>query len=715
MLKVQRSTETLITPRSVVARPILAPVPPAIPQRALLDETHVAEQEHLPLAETRNGNWFKDRFDSNLIWYVPSFALVDDPDAAFTFAASQTGEIDVHGNPYNVGRLTLGLKKSIPADVLALRTQIASAQLREVPLNNLSVSLSATAKDANGGDQPLAWPCAVAPSGDSLLLLTINPILSEQVIFLYESLVHQESVRLSISAAYTVWRQLRRFLGPHRVFVRPRPMIMIMMARPDIAGNRRFVDVDPPDLQDRAATDQGEQSAPDPYARVSLPFTLVVPVARKFAADPYRLKFTVATGGGVSRPIIGVQDLQTFKGSQTQFTELKLLGNVSERYPSIARLYLGILSSTIVVIPARYVILRQSSSCAAVCQALVDSSPGLNAGCKFQFEFTLVPDVSPIDLLQLAQDISAHPDPETKGCTLRLPDFLKNDVPSTLETPFVTSFRYTQGPGEPHTFLLSVDIKEVAAGIPAVANANMLIDQLRSAHEPFLSGALAIKLDDGFPTPIAIPVLLNFKETNGTEGLSFLADESSKVVTLTNNSVFDLTLSRSALVTPQSMTVMEIGKGLPSGQALSLPLPADHAGLNVIVDAELAITDSLSKTDLFKYLQFNPVDVQNTQYTLGVNGATLNFDVRGIDHIDVQISLTNLPNITVPLFTLHKLRKLDSATILLPLNHAISELSATLSCTLHFVDATRASGTCTLQNDFVHTPIFMLKDADVPA
>src|SRR5262249_49377843 len=160
-----------------------------------------------------------------------------------------------------------------------------------VPLNNLSVSLSAMAKDPNGGDQPLVWPCAVAPSSDSLLLLTIDPILGDQVIFLYENLVNQDTVRLSISAAYTVWRQMRRFPRPQRVFVRPGPMIM---ARPNIAVNHRFIDVDLAELQDRVVDESSGQNAPDPYARVSLPFTLVVPVARKFAADPYRLKFTVA-------------------------------------------------------------------------------------------------------------------------------------------------------------------------------------------------------------------------------------------------------------------------------------------------------------------------------------------------------------------------------------------------------------------------------------
>src|SRR5258708_31786526 len=117
------------------------------------------------------------------------------------------------------------------------------------------------------------------------------------------------------------------------------------------------------------------------------------------------------------------------------------------KYPSFSRLYIGVLSRTIIAIPARYAITRGSTGCAALCQALLDSSPTSTSGCRFQFAFSLAPVISPIDLLQLSQDIGAYPG--SKDCTLQLPTQFDSGATSTLVTPFKSSCVYAGGPS-PH-------------------------------------------------------------------------------------------------------------------------------------------------------------------------------------------------------------------------------------------------------------------------
>lgn len=707
-------------------------------QRALVNETMLAtslvKEENLPLAGTRNGSWFKDRYNPKIIWYLPTFTLVDDPDSNFAFEASQTNEVDDQGFPFNKCRLTFGIRKVVPEDLTILRTNDPSVELREIPLINFDISLRSIVKDhATGEDRPIIWHGTFTQNGDSMFLFSIDNILGTSVIGLYVSLVNDGSAILSVSGIYTVWQEPAKPFVVWSVISGTRPAseatrlasISNVLTRnnvktSDATGIVRRFDVAltrprsilTPTSVSRVHTNKTDGEIPSlSYERSSISFALDVPLGVKFARDPYRLKFTVSKGG-ISRPIIDVSDLRDYNVTRSEFTELKLLGNVSSRYKTIDRLYLGILSRTIMVIPTRYVILRETNSCAAVCNALVDSSPGLNAGCKFQFGFTIVADFSPIDILQLQQDLKSHS--ETKDCTLSFPDLIKEGIASTLDTVFVTSFKYSKGSGELNSFLLSVEIKEGITGNPAVAIANMLINQLRSAHEPFLSGSLDIKIDEYFATPLRVPVLLSFKETNGNDGIVFFSDESTKTITLTNLSSFDLNLSRLALITSKGATIMDFSRSLPVGQTLSVPLPENHTDLKILVDAELPITDSISKENFFKYLRFQTVDVQNTQYILGLNGSSINFDNKGIDRIDVQIRFTDLPQINIPPLSILNLRKIDSTKVLVPLDHAMGVLNSDLLATVHFIDSGRVNTTFTVANDFVANPIFMLKDSDLP-
>src|SRR5262249_22386238 len=150
-----------------------------------------------------------------------------------------------------------------------------------------------------------------------------------------------------------------------------------------------------------------------------------------------------------------VHDLKDFSLTQSEFTELKALGDISQRYATLSRLYIGVLSRTIVVVPRRYAIVRGRFGCAALCMALVDSSAADGSKCKFEFDFTIAGDVSRIEFLKLTQEISSRED--LKDYKLKLPDFQRETPPSTLQTTFKSDVQFPAGT-DAHTFALTVSI-----------------------------------------------------------------------------------------------------------------------------------------------------------------------------------------------------------------------------------------------------------------
>jgi hypothetical protein len=360
------------------------------------------------------------------------------------------------------------------------------------------------------------------------------------------------------------------------------------------------------------------------------------------------------------------------------------------------------------------VILRERGSCAAACQAVVDSASP-SAGSKFQFAFTLVPDINPIELVQLIAEINARPD--SRGSTLELPTSVNLATGSTLSTPFAASVRYEAGSGTPNTVALSVEISDQPGGAPAVAIANAFMTQLRNIHEPFLTGSIKIKLDDAFPTRIDVPVLLSFKETqrsNATDEFSVQVDQAGAKLTVSSASAFDLFVARMALLGPHSTTVVPLGQVVRKGQSTSVPVATDRVGLNVLVDCELAIgDDALSISDFFKLLQFSAIDVQDTQYLLAVNAGAVNFQARAIDRIEVVITLANMPTVSVPPLMLLKDHAADSTHVIVPIERAVTNLDASVLVVAHFIDAARPPARFTLRNDFVQHPIVVLNDANI--
>ena len=96
----------------VTGRPMLPPMMGMV----LRPIAPVLRPPSLPLAASHNGSLFTDRFDSNLHWYLPDFALVADVDPGFAFAVRQTGQ-QANGQPFLVARLSLRLNKRQPAQV----------------------------------------------------------------------------------------------------------------------------------------------------------------------------------------------------------------------------------------------------------------------------------------------------------------------------------------------------------------------------------------------------------------------------------------------------------------------------------------------------------------------------------------------------------------------------------------------------------------------
>ncbi len=693
-------------------------------------------QINLPDTRTRNGNLFRDRFNTALYWYLPSLHLADDPDTLFSFSASQAG-VDGSGNPFHKACLQLSLKQDVPQDVAAFETSNPTIEVRPIPFHDANVTLSTTYADTNtGSDQHSSFVGMVSSHSDGSLQLTFDNLLGNNVLILYSNLT-QGGAQIAIAAVYDVWisvtvpRQIPRpplrrppFITGSGVRILPEvAMNSTVLHKVDLSeveapGQRTVIPIAarvgpigspiwlPPD-----GGDDSDNAPMTRYVQSKATFNLNVSLIQKYAVNDYQLKYTV-TENSITRPIININDLKNFDVRQSEFIELKVIGDVSQRYPSLSKLYIGTLSRTIVVIPSEYTIAREISHCNAVCAALVDSSPTGTSHCKFQFEFLLAPNINPIELLQLSQEISHYPD--FKNYSLKFPDSLNYALPSTITTLFQSVCEYT-GSAIPHNFSLAVEVTDANLDSPAIANANLLIKQLCSIQQPYLSGTINLKLDDDYPSPVTTTVILNFQAAIGTGDIVWSIDESTRCINLTNRSAFDLLIKRYALCTSQGVTLLPLDPPtlMKGGQAIALPLPADHTGLTVLVDSGIELETAISKSAIDPYLQFQQKDVQNTQYQLIINASGVNFDGRGIDKIEAQISLPALPDVSVPAFSLYQLRKAANASILIPLQYAISSLNATLLFTVSFKDASKPSVQFSKQNDFIDVPIFVLQDSDL--
>src|SRR5436190_14937924 len=155
----------------------------------------------LPLVSSRTGNLFLDRNDATLHWYLPDFNLAADVDPGFAFTASRSGQ-DSNGNPFNKARLALRLRKFQPDDVVQFSQANPDAKLQEITLAEISAKLTTSFTDATGQQQQKTFAATIDDMGNGDFLLTVDPILGQDVIVLYQDLTSFGQVVMNLSATY---------------------------------------------------------------------------------------------------------------------------------------------------------------------------------------------------------------------------------------------------------------------------------------------------------------------------------------------------------------------------------------------------------------------------------------------------------------------------------------------------------------------------------
>jgi hypothetical protein len=667
----------------------------------------------LPLVSSRNGNLFQDRNDLNLHWYLPDFNLADDIDPGFTFVASQIDSPGPGGAPSYTARLTLRMHKSQPDDVVNFAKENTTAKLQEIPLAEISAILVSAYTDNKGQPQQSTVSGTLQDLGNGDQLLTFYPILADMVPELYENLTLFGKAVINLSASYQAWSKTgalfllarRQELGPMNA---PATMNMRMLSTrmqtatvaPRASQPVSFIRMEMPSAIN--------QRSGDTLVQASQAWSKQLPMGIKYKRDGYQLKYTLSTATVSNHVILDADDLKDFTQSQSEFTELKVI-NVSQ-YPSLKNLYMGVLSRTIVMIPRRYSVVRSRTGCQALCVAVVDSSPGSGSGCKFEFDFTIAPEVSRIEIYKLQQEIKSID--SLKDYTLKLPDFLRDTPPSTLDTQFKSNAQIKEGPFA-QTFVVTVSIQDDGVENPAVANANAFIMRLSSSTGADLTGSLSIKLDKDYPEPVPSPIDLNFGYTAGSDHeIDVQIIEESSEIKLTNQLPLDLQISSYALI--QGSTIAEVPGvlALPANGWLTIPLPNDHADLTLAIDAQLLIPEPMSKSDIMKFLDIRTADVQQTQYVVAVNGSGIDFNK--VDSVEATITFSNLPNMApTRALKLNKDLHADSIHIVIPLASAVFSLPGTVNLAVHFGDPGLSDLEFTLENDFAAEPVLIILQGDI--
>jgi hypothetical protein len=667
----------------------------------------------LPLVSSRNGNLFQDRNYSNLHWYLPDFNLAGDVDPSFAFAASQSGQSE-GGSPFNKARLTLRMHKSEPDDVAQFRQSNPGAKLQEISLAEMSANLSTSyTDDKTGQEQQKTFAATIEDLGNGDFRLTVDPLLGPDVILLYQDLTFFGKAVINLSASYQAWSQ------PGAVYLLARKQQVLESKDAHVTKNIQTLSAptDGPAGAPRGFAAQSfirkdmpsaiNQRGGDTLVQTSQAWAKQLPIGLKYDQDGYQLKYTVSTDTVTNHVIRDSNDLKDFSLSQSEFTELKAI-DVSQ-YPTLSKLYMGVLSRTIVMVPRRYSVVRGRAGCAALCVAVVDSSPASSSECKFEFDFTIAPEVSRIEVYKLEQEIKGRQ--ELKDYKVKLPDFQRDNPPSTLETQFSSNIHIDQG-ALPQTFAVTVSIQDEGVQTPAVANANAFIMRLSSSTGADLIGSLSIKLDDGYPQPVLSTIDLNFARTAGSDHeVDVQIVEESSQIKLTNQLPLDLQISRYALIKGSAITEVPANVVLTANGSLTIPLPSDHVDLTLTLDAQLLIPQQMAKSDIMKFLDIRTADVQETQYVVAVNGSGIDFNK--VDSVEASITFTSLPNVAPRVLKLTKNVHADSTHIVIPLENAVFALPGTVNLAVHFSDPGVSDLNFTLQNDFTDSPVLIVLQSDI--
>lgn len=618
-------------------------------------------------------------------WFLPEFSLLAEPDPAFSFAASQSGEVSDNGEPFNRATLTLSLAMGLPANLVALaRTDT----LRQVPDVDLDIALTIPITAPDGSTRVESVPGTPVTGAVGQFAVTFD-LTGSVVEAAYVHLTHSGKAGLEIAATYTAYQT-------------------VLLSMPDVGfpvHGEVFRGLQFQPFGDGSTGFPPEPVHPMPGVYVFFPvsarFSRTVPIGLNFDTDAYRSRFTI-TAEDMTRPIIDGNDLNEFAGARSEYRELTTLGDVGASYPSLRRLYFGQVSGTVVAVPAAYGILRTAQGLMAACDSIVDDSPVTISGCRFHFTFTVFPLADPIDLARLRADILGIP--EAAGRTLRvaLPAGLDSRNPSSLDgfPAAKTSFSDGQGPA----VQVGIDISDNQP-TPATTTVNQFLQQLGSTGPAPLFGNLAVRLDDVFPQPVRTQLLLNVRQTAGQDDITVTAPGGDPpTADVTNKGPLDLVLHRFGTVRERRVTTTPLGeRQLAAGRTTTLP--GIEKGASVEVSRDLAAPAPLPRGAMLTFVAFHTQTVQQVQHPLTVNATGLDFAAAGVTAIDIRIAMTASPGTPVPAMTLTPSHPLDFVHVAVPVDSAVTGLDSTVALSL---TTTAGPRTVALSHDFVDDPILVI-------
>ena len=110
-------------------------------------------------------------------------------------------------------------------------------------------------------------------------------------------------------------------------------------------------------------------------------------------------------------------------------------------------------------------------------------------------------------------------------------------------------------------------------------------------------------------------------------------------------------------------------------------------------------------------MNFQTVDVQQTEYVVAVDGSGVNYAKVGA--ITVEITFPSLPNVVPRQLKLSQTVHADSTHIAIPLENAVFSLPGTATVTVAFVDGTIKPVTYSIQNEFTASPVLLLMQTDI--
>lgn len=672
----------------------------------------MSQQGSLPILGTQNGNIFDDRYEQSVFWYLPALEPAD-PTSDFSFAATVGPQVDSEGNPFDSATLSIPLTMADPPDVTAAMQANPGSVYQLIPALSYDVTLAVPYVDGEGNAQTSGVSGTVSAQSDGTLLAVFPGLLGPAVVQEYVALTSGGGSSLVVGYSFEGWVEIvRRFLLDTTIPVNG--LALPAGAAPGLVlPVRRPIPVLPvPPIQPPVP-----QPVPtELWVTTTSRQALTVALGTTYDQQAYLPLYTIAEPPATAaRPIVSVSDLTTFTSTGTEYVELASLGDVPARYPSLTSVYLGLVSGTVVAVPAAYGIAHASTGCEMSINAVVDLDSV--TGSQFQVSLALAPVIDPCDLAQLALDVQSIPEAANRTLTVAPPAGLAAASQPTFSlSDSVANLVIADGqvPGTVAvSFVVADSESDDGAVIPAWLSINNLILQLTAdMTPPPMLGSLALKLDDAYPDPPQASFFLGLTATAAWGDTTVTVGQAA--VTVTNQSPNDLLLLRLGLTTSGGQVDQDLAQQvLPAGQATSIST-APPAPSAAVVSTTLSVPSPFPRAALQAYLTVTEESVQQIEYLLTVNATAIDFTALGIASVTVQIALTALPSVIVPPLLLNPTSNVASATVTVPLGSALIGLSATLAIAVTMSDGS-SGGEASAAADFMTNPIFVLTPGNLPA